>query len=88
MESLPEEVVEEEEVEEEIEEEEEEKKTVASFGPSFVAKEKKVEEFNIEEFIKEKEVVKPEKKKRNALPDPSIKIGKVTPLGSIPVEFN
>jgi len=87
MEPLPEEVVEEEEVEEEIEEEEE-KKTVASFGPSFVAKEKKVEKFNIEEIIKEEEVVKPEKKKRNAIPDPSIKIGKVTPLGSIPIEFN
>ena len=47
MEPLPEEVVEEEEVEEEIEEEEEEKKTVASFGPSFVAKEKEQEEFDI-----------------------------------------
>ena len=83
-----EEVVEEEEVEEEIEEEEEEEKTVASFGPSFVAKEEVKQTFNIEEFLQEKEEVKPEKNKRNAIPDPSIKIGKVTPLGSIPVEFN
>lgn len=32
--------------------------------------------------------VEPEKKKRNALPEPSIKIGKVSPLGTISIEFN
>jgi hypothetical protein len=31
--------------------------------------------------------VKPEKK-RNEMPDPAIKIGKISPLGTIPIEFN
>ena len=45
LEPEPEEVVEEEEVQEEIEEQE--KGATASFGPSFVAKEKEQEEFDI-----------------------------------------
>ena len=93
VETIPE-VVEEEEIEiieEEVVEEEEEEEKTESFDPSYVPKEEVVVQFDIEKFLQEEEEkkkVKPEKKKRNAIPEPSIKIGKVTPMGTIPIEFN
>lgn len=71
-----------------IEEEEEEKKPA---GPSFVPTAVKQEvDLKYEEFLKvlEEEVVEEKKKKKDTIPEPSIKIGKVTPMGQIPLEFN